>query len=39
VPYIDINPHRSKPKWWGYVALAVLLVATIVVVSAALTHR
>jgi hypothetical protein len=38
VPYVDINPHRSRPKWWGYVALAVLLVATIAVVSAALTH-
>jgi hypothetical protein len=38
VPYIDINPNRSRPKWWGYMALAVLLVATIAVVSAALTR-
>jgi hypothetical protein len=38
VPYIDINPHRSKPKWWSYAALAVLLVATIAVVTAALAH-
>jgi len=38
VPYFDINPHRSRPKWWGYVALAVLLVVTVGVVVAALTH-
>jgi hypothetical protein len=38
VPYIDINPHRSRPKWWGYLALGVLLVVTVAVVTAALTH-
>ncbi|WP_290369789.1 hypothetical protein [Arthrobacter sp. Bi83] len=36
MPYIDINPHRSRPKWWSYVLLAVLLVVTAAVVAAAL---
>jgi hypothetical protein len=38
MPYVDINPHRHRPKWWGYVVLAVLLVATVAVVVAALTR-
>jgi hypothetical protein len=28
VPYIDITPHRSRPKWMGYVGLGVLTVVT-----------
>jgi hypothetical protein len=39
VPYVDINPHRSRPKWWGYVALGILLVVTVAVVVTALTHH
>ena len=38
VPYIDINPHRSRPKWWSYVALGLLLVLTTAVVGAALVQ-
>jgi hypothetical protein len=38
VPYIDINPHGSRPKWWSYVALGILLVVTASVVAAALVH-
>jgi hypothetical protein len=37
MPYIDINPHRQRPKWLGYVALAVLTVLTVVIVALALT--
>ncbi|MDQ1059901.1 hypothetical protein QFZ23_003802 [Arthrobacter globiformis] len=37
MPYVDINPHRSRPKWWGYVGLSILLVITAAVVVAALT--
>ena len=36
MPYVDINPHRSGPKWRGYLLLAVLLVLTAGVVAAAL---
>jgi hypothetical protein len=36
VPYIDINPHRSRPKWPVYVGLGVLTVATGFVVFLAL---
>jgi uncharacterized membrane protein HdeD (DUF308 family) len=39
VPYIDINPHRSRPKWWAYAALTILAVAAgVVVVLALATH-
>jgi hypothetical protein len=38
VPYVDINPHRSRPKWWGYAGLGVLLMITAAVVGVALTH-
>lgn len=36
MPYIDINPHRQRPKWIGYLALAVLTVLTLTVVFIAL---
>jgi hypothetical protein len=37
MPYIDINPHRGRPKWLAYLVLAVLTALTILVVIAALT--
>lgn len=37
MPYIDINPHRQRPKWLGYLVLAVLTGLTVFVVIAALT--
>jgi hypothetical protein len=37
VPYNDINPHRQRPKWLGYIVLAVLTALTVIVVIAALT--
>lgn len=36
MPYVDINPHKGRPKWQGYAVLAVLLVLTTGVVLAAL---
>ena len=36
VPYVDINPHRTRPKWWAYVGLVLLAAATIAVVVLAL---
>lgn len=36
MPYIDINPHKARPKWQGYAILAVLLILTAGVVIAAL---
>lgn len=36
MPYIDINPHRNRPKWVGYLVLAVLAALTTVVVVLAL---
>ncbi|MDQ0633178.1 hypothetical protein QFZ40_001087 [Arthrobacter pascens] len=36
MPYIDINPHRQRPKWLGYLVLAVLTALTVIVVIAAL---
>ena len=39
VPYVDINPHKSRPKWQGYAILAILLFLTAGVVSAALLHH
>lgn len=37
MPYIDINPHRSRPKWPAYALLGLLLLLTAVVVTMALT--
>ena len=39
LPYVDINPHKTGPKWPIYVAIAVLLIATIALVTLALTTR
>jgi len=39
MPYVDINPHKGRPKWVGYAILAVLLVVAAAVVSAALVHH
>jgi hypothetical protein len=38
MPYVDINPHKGRPRWVGYAILTVLSFATAVVVVAALTH-
>lgn len=38
MPYIDINPHRGRPKWLGYVILAVLAALTVLVVVLALSR-
>ena len=38
MPYVDINPHKSRPKWQGYALLVVLLVLTAAVVGAALVR-
>lgn len=37
LPYIDINPHKSRPKWMAYLGLAGLLAATIAIVIFVLT--
>lgn len=39
LPYVDINPNKSGPKWPAYVGIAILFVATIVIVALALTPR
>ncbi|WP_256371470.1 hypothetical protein [Pseudarthrobacter sp. NIBRBAC000502771] len=39
MPYVDINPHKGRPKWVGYAILAVLSVLTVAVVFAALIHH
>ena len=39
MPYVDINPHKGRPKWQAYSVLAVLLVITACVVVAALTRH
>ena len=39
MPYIDINPHKGRPKWQAYAVLTVLLVLTACVVVAALTRH
>ena len=36
VPYVDINPHRNRPKWWAYGGLVLLAAATVAVVVLAL---
>lgn len=36
--YIDINPHKGRPKWQPYALLSALLVLTAWVVVAALTR-
>jgi hypothetical protein len=36
MPYIDINPHRNRPRWVGYLVLAVLAGLTGLVVALAL---
>ena len=35
MPYVDINPHKGRPKWQGYAVLGVLLVLTAIVITAA----
>lgn len=37
MPYVDINPHKGRPKWQGYIVLVVLIALTAAVVGAALT--
>jgi hypothetical protein len=39
MPYIDINPHRRRPKWVAYSGLGILTIMTAVVVVLALTSR
>lgn len=36
MPYIDINPHRTRPKWPAYLGIGILAVATAGVVVLAL---
>ena len=36
MPFIDINPHRTRPKWPAYLGLGVLAVGTVGVVVLAL---
>jgi hypothetical protein len=36
MPYIDINPHRRRPRWISYTILGLLAVASAVVVFLAL---
>jgi hypothetical protein len=38
MPYIDINPHRGRPKWVGYLVLTVLAALTVGVVGAVLAR-
>jgi hypothetical protein len=38
MPYVDINPHKGRPKWLAYTFLALLLVITAAVVIHALTR-
>jgi hypothetical protein len=38
MPYIDINPHKGRPKWQAYVVLTILLIITSAVVTHALTR-
>jgi hypothetical protein len=38
MPYVDINPHKGRPKWQGYAVLVVLLLVTTAVVGAALVR-
>jgi hypothetical protein len=35
MPYVDINPHKGRPKWQGYAVLGVILVLTAIVITAA----
>ena len=36
MPYVDINPHKSRPKWHGYIVLSTLFILSVAVVAAAL---
>lgn len=38
MPYVDINPHKGRPKWQAYAVLVLLLVATSSVVALALSR-
>lgn len=35
MPYVDINPHKSRPKWQGYALLVVLVILSAAVIGAA----
>jgi hypothetical protein len=36
MPYVDINPHKGRPKWVGNTVLAVLALPTVGVVAISL---
>jgi hypothetical protein len=39
MPYIDINPHRRRPRWLPYAGLGILtVVCTVVAVLALIVH-
>ncbi|WP_425550566.1 hypothetical protein [Arthrobacter gyeryongensis] len=38
MPYVDINPHRQRPKWLSYVGLSVLLLLAVLAVIFALAR-
>ena len=38
MPYIDINPHRTRSRWKAYVGLVILAVAAGCVVFLALSR-
>ncbi len=38
MPYVDINPHKGRPKWQRHAVLTFLLILTAAVVAAALTR-
>ena len=38
MPYIDINPHRKRPRWIAYTLLGLLAVASATVVILALAR-
>lgn len=39
MPYVDINPHKTRSKWPAYAGLAVLLIVTIAFVVVVLTSH
>lgn len=39
MPYVDINPHKTKSRWPAYAGLAVLLIVTIATVALVLTNH
>lgn len=39
LPYVDINPHKTGPKWPAYIGLVIIIIITAAIVALALIRH